>query len=457
MAHRSHTFHPLSSHVTLHKISFLSLIILLFMLILWTIISVCWFLTSATTTLEYNKKIEDERARYEEELLALSTQAEELKGNDKNLEQMVQVLITRAKALQARQVLLSSLTERLHYNLTASFPSSTHALSGPVHMNDLEPKNEEPLHHLAHEDEEGEDFEGPTHQKPMPLAEGAKTVPSPQSPRAFYNKMPKQSWPTPTSSPSYPRRDIAENLQGKSLKDQISALMELTQHIDQHYTKSLHHVVQTTQKTSTRLQSVLSFLGLRDQAILRNQNIKIDSAGIGGPFVPLSSRVLRSDDTFSNVIRSLKKSIEDTLYLTKILHYVPIASPKPGPVSLTSSFGVRFDPFTRGMAMHTGVDMRMAHGSPVYATAAGKVSMAHHFGGYGLLVEIDHGYGFHTRYAHLSRIHVAAGQRIRRGTLIGAAGSTGRSTGPHLHYEVRMNGRPTNPVRFLKALAQTRP
>jgi murein DD-endopeptidase MepM/ murein hydrolase activator NlpD len=422
----------------------------------WAAVSTWWFLTSATTVLQYNQKIAEQRTRYEEELLSLGTQAEELKGNDKNLEHMVHVLLTRTKALHARQVLLSSLTERLNHNLTTSLFSPKNVFSAPVHMDESAQKNGQALHDLAHEEDEADDFEGPIHQKPMPLMEGIASLPSSHPTQSFQRKKPQSLW-IPKSSSSSSRSSmlsLIEKLGSKPLKDQVSDLMDITQHMDQQYIHYLQNMIQATQKTSKRLLSVLAFLGLKDQAFSKRSSIQ---KGIGGPLVPVSSLFLGSDTNFSTLMRSLKHSIEETLHLTHVLDYVPIASPKPGPVAVTSSFGVRLDPFTHSMAAHTGVDMRMAHGSPVYATAAGRVSVAQPSGGYGLLVEIDHGYGFRTRYAHLNRIHVVLGQKIQRGIRIGAAGSTGRSTGPHLHYEVRMNGRPTNPVRFLKALTQVAP
>jgi murein DD-endopeptidase MepM/ murein hydrolase activator NlpD len=101
--------------------------------------------------------------------------------------------------------------------------------------------------------------------------------------------------------------------------------------------------------------------------------------------------------------------------------------------------------------MHTGIDMRGDRGEPVHATANGKVSIAGREGGYGNMVEIDHGNGFSTRYGHLSAIEVKVGQRVRIGQEIGRIGSTGRSTGPHLHYETRIKGEPVNPQKFLRA------
>jgi len=135
--------------------------------------------------------------------------------------------------------------------------------------------------------------------------------------------------------------------------------------------------------------------------------------------------------------------------------YQDVAIPAGSPVdsvNLTSTFGVRTDPFRGSAAMHPGIDLAAPLGTPVYATADGVVDRSEwNDGGYGNLVEIDHGQGIQTRYGHLSQRIAQAGQHVHRGDLIGLMGSTGRSTGSHLHYEVRIDGRAVNPVPFLQA------
>lgn len=131
-----------------------------------------------------------------------------------------------------------------------------------------------------------------------------------------------------------------------------------------------------------------------------------------------------------------------------------LAVPSQKPVKefrYTSGFGVRGNPFSgHGGEMHPGMDMAAPTGTPVYATADGIVSRAERAGGYGNLVQLEHGKGLETRYGHLSQILVHDGQRVHRGDLIALVGSTGRSTGSHLHYEVRIDGRAVNPMPFLQ-------
>lgn len=130
---------------------------------------------------------------------------------------------------------------------------------------------------------------------------------------------------------------------------------------------------------------------------------------------------------------------------------VSSTTPSIWPVTgtITSNFGYRGNPIGGGTGFHEGLDIAVDYGTPVRATASGKVSMAGWVDGYGNLVEIDHGNGFVTRYGHNSMLLVVQGQEVKAGDIISLAGSTGRSTGPHVHYEVRVNGTPTDPLLFL--------
>jgi murein DD-endopeptidase MepM/ murein hydrolase activator NlpD len=127
------------------------------------------------------------------------------------------------------------------------------------------------------------------------------------------------------------------------------------------------------------------------------------------------------------------------------------ATPKIKPVQgwQTSKWGYRISPFSGRPVMHNGLDLAAAPGAPIYAPADGVVSFAGYDSGYGKLVSIDHGYGVITRYGHTSQIFVEVGQKIKARDVIAAVGSTGRSTGPHLHYEVRVNGIPVDPTSFI--------
>jgi murein DD-endopeptidase MepM/ murein hydrolase activator NlpD len=186
-----------------------------------------------------------------------------------------------------------------------------------------------------------------------------------------------------------------------------------------------------------------------------------DGAGQGGPLLPL-------DPAFSAAMpqpgygvpatrgpgRTLRSSLAGELERLATVERLLAAAPLAAPLDhyyLTSGFGARIDPITRRRARHNGLDFGAAAGSEVVATAPGRVTRAGRMGSYGIMVEIDHGHGITTRYAHLSRTLVDAGDHVAPRAPVGIIGSTGRSTGRHLHYEVHLDGRPVDPARFIAA------
>ncbi len=179
------------------------------------------------------------------------------------------------------------------------------------------------------------------------------------------------------------------------------------------------------------------------------------AAGLGGPFVPLVGRALDGlalvGTGFAEVLALAGRTLDDGQRLRRLAATLPLARPIRGGATVSSPFGTRLDPFTRGLALHTGLDLKAEYGEPARATAPGRVIAAEAAGGYGNMVEIDHGHGVTTRFGHLARIAVRPGQRVAAGDAVGAVGSTGRSTGAHLHYETRIDGEPVDPQRFLEA------
>ncbi|MEM9732663.1 MAG: M23 family metallopeptidase [Pseudomonadota bacterium] len=191
---------------------------------------------------------------------------------------------------------------------------------------------------------------------------------------------------------------------------------------------------------------------IRLAAILKKQGMSVENANaVGGPLIPL-----KGADRFSETVQALDEQLETLNRVRLAATHLPHGSPVKGK-KISSRFGMRKDPFTGRSAMHGGIDFRARTGTPVLATASGVVSRAYRAGGYGKLIEIDHGGGITTRYAHLHRMHVKKGQRIDRGQKIGTVGSTGRSTGPHLHYEVRRKGRVLDPITYLRLENKMRP
>jgi murein DD-endopeptidase MepM/ murein hydrolase activator NlpD len=198
-----------------------------------------------------------------------------------------------------------------------------------------------------------------------------------------------------------------------------------------------------------------SILDTLNAAGLRIETPGSESVAMGGPLIPVSSPGAVVND-FDMQLRNLDSALDRLDQVRKRVSALPLANPAPGK-AVTSLFGVRRDPFLGTAAFHSGIDFRASYGQTVKSTAAGKIVKAGRFGGYGNMVEIDHGNGFSTRFAHLSRVLVRDGQQIAAGVAVGEAGSSGRSTGSHLHYEVRENGRAVNPVNFLKAGKQIEP
>ncbi len=184
--------------------------------------------------------------------------------------------------------------------------------------------------------------------------------------------------------------------------------------------------------------------------IMKRTGVDVDAIveedGLGGPL--LEPETVGS--SFDESLNGLEAALTRLETMRETARALPYASPAPGQ-PVTSRYGNRIDPFLGRLAMHAGIDFQAHTGEKVLSTGAGVVTVAEFSGGYGNLVEIDHGHGITTRYGHLSRILVSVGDRVAAGDTVARAGSTGRSTGPHVHYEVRRNGRAVDPVHFLNA------
>ena len=174
-----------------------------------------------------------------------------------------------------------------------------------------------------------------------------------------------------------------------------------------------------------------------------------DDSAVGGPFIPIGGDALALSEAMDDAGKAFDRLSEVKSAVTRL----PVARPLPGS-EMTSNYGSRRDPFLGSLAFHAGIDFRSPTGTDVRPTAPGVITNAGWAGSYGNMVEIDHGGGLVTRYGHLSRITCAVGDKVTTGTVIGEVGSTGRSTGPHLHYETRVNGNPINPVIYIDAGAK---
>ncbi|MEE3059277.1 MAG: M23 family metallopeptidase [Pseudomonadota bacterium] len=170
---------------------------------------------------------------------------------------------------------------------------------------------------------------------------------------------------------------------------------------------------------------------------------------VGGPYIPLQGQPGLNSSLHQQLYR-INTNLDRLSGLSKSLAKIPLALPIHD-YSITSDFGVRLDPFKKRAAFHSGVDFGATTGTPVHSTLGGTITQAGYKGPYGLVIEIDHGNGFKTRYGHLARSRVRTGQRVEFQQHIGDAGNSGRSTGPHLHYEIWFDGKVRNPAAFLDA------
>ncbi|WP_176592037.1 M23 family metallopeptidase [Sphingobium sp. EM0848] len=210
--------------------------------------------------------------------------------------------------------------------------------------------------------------------------------------------------------------------------------------IDQRQRQFAALLTGTVQQRADKAAAAIRSFGLNPDTLARSA-----ARAQGGPFVPWEGQ-----DAMPGEFEKLAKALSRMEFLEASLLTIPSGKPTATPM-LSSSYGYRSDPFNGHAAFHAGLDFPGSYGQPILAAAAGKVSFVGQRSGYGNVVEVDHGNGIMTRYAHLSGFAAHVGQSVARGDKIARMGSTGRSTGTHLHFEVRVNGNPINPRRFLEA------
>lgn len=201
--------------------------------------------------------------------------------------------------------------------------------------------------------------------------------------------------------------------------------------------------IDTLRETVKNISSTIASLGLTQNKLVQSAN-KFSNPFVGAAFTPIEF-----DKDLDPKYQKLADDLELWNGLAKLNNMLPLGAPVEK-VRVTSNYGTRTDPFTGEQKKHRGIDFAGKIGTELMAPAPGRVVSAGERVGYGTTVEIDHGLGFTTLYAHLSQINVARGDWVRPGTVIGLAGSTGRSTGPHLHYEIRYKGVPFDPTKFVK-------
>lgn len=311
------------------------------------------------------------------------------------------------------------------------------------------------------------------------IALGPREISGANAPLAFTATAPGapgQNSPPPSSKPRpiplepfapAPAGGFDELRMRGAIKSMVDEVEKRTETMERSQLNALEIITKVAAQEASIGQSAVLATGLRPARFGKYMPGQQDTASasiksttdrnttdMGGPLMPAVSG-LNGAELFEAQISRVERAIQDAGHARTVLRALPLGRPLHSDHATTSGFGTRHDPFTRGLAQHTGIDFRAPSGTPVRATASGRIFDAGTNGGYGRMVEIDHGFGLTTRYAHLSSILVREGDIVRKGDIVGLVGSTGRSTGPHLHYEVRIDDDATDPTRFLRAARLT--
>ncbi|WBQ09194.1 M23 family metallopeptidase [Hyphomonadaceae bacterium ML37] len=254
------------------------------------------------------------------------------------------------------------------------------------------------------------------------------------------DEVPREPLVAPTALALDPDADPAEQRVAALLADQEAALALVEESAEQRLEK---------------LRAVLRLTGMRvDQAVSAGP---LDGeGGTGGPFIPIDQAPVFSggldlNDPFNARIARITARLVEAEQVEQLLTSTPLALPIEGPHRRTSPYGTRIDPFTRRPAFHAGSDFAAYRGAPIVSPAPGRVVYAGWRAGYGRTVEVDHGFGFRTRFAHLHSIDVRRGDDVEARQRLGGMGSTGRSTATHLHYEIWFRGAHVDPEDFIRA------
>jgi murein DD-endopeptidase MepM/ murein hydrolase activator NlpD len=349
-------------------------------------------------------------------IAALTTEIERLRStkfvDQEKIEQQLSDLSRIQRVIDARHSALSALAKGLNRSdVTGSVPAATGPILAPPSAQENTPA-----------------------PKPRPLSDTLLFDP------------PLERAASIQSRTIVPRTAAAPNAGNEKRQRDVSTAAQALAKVGAQQSAALNALELELDKRAARTKRAVAELGIRLPASPRNAQV-----AAGGPFIPVSSV---PEDSFMRQVFRIRLAAEEQERLTRQLEGLPVMLPVMGAAEITSGFGTRIDPFLRRLALHSGVDIRGESGDPVRASAAGIVVHAERHKAYGLMVEIDHGNGLTTRYAHLSAIAVREGAKVPAGAILGKIGSTGRSTAPHLHYEVRINGDAVDPRRYLRAAHQ---
>jgi murein DD-endopeptidase MepM/ murein hydrolase activator NlpD len=244
-----------------------------------------------------------------------------------------------------------------------------------------------------------------------------------------------------TAEPAYDDRTQPGGGEATAMREQVHKLEESLDRLRLAYSRAVQQTSDAAASRITQTEQQISRLGLEPGRLVP---AKRANGGQGGPFIPAHPG---DDDRFA--MGALIQRMQHWNGMKAAMQKLPLAVPIHGEFELNSGFGARVDPLNHRSAIHEGLDFGAPIGTPVYATGEGVVVLAEPWDRYGNTVEIDHGNGITSRYAHMSRIKVKEGQKVNRNTVIGLVGNTGRSTGAHLHYEVRVADYAKDPIKFI--------
>ncbi|MHA3916379.1 DUF5930 domain-containing protein [Halovulum sp. GXIMD14793] len=245
-------------------------------------------------------------------------------------------------------------------------------------------------------------------------------------------------------------RERDEALQEMAVMETQIASLELSMQINaERQERMIAELEDAVEMSFKPLEAMFERSGLDVNTLV--SAVQPTSVGQGGPLTPLTMGTKGFDPELSTRFGSVVKGMDRMNSMRIAASKIPFTMPVRSAHRFTSSFGGRRDPITGGIRSHNGIDLAAGRGTPIYSTADGVVVFASRQRGYGNQIKIRHQFGFETVYAHLNKIHVKVGDRIARGDHIGDMGNTGRSTGVHLHYEVRLSGKPVNPMTYIKA------
>jgi murein DD-endopeptidase MepM/ murein hydrolase activator NlpD len=333
------------------------------------------------------------------------------------IDRVLDELVRRQTELEERQATISALSE-VASSRNASDPSREITGTIPGHVKSAAP------------------FAGPT-PLPTPLSDTSRAVPSQQASAPPELRMPLRG------------ASLDARAAASAAEMRLADLAHDQRRLDLAQSEALNGMEEFFDGQAQRMRRTLAELGL---AVPKSERTPASPrprlAGAGGPFRPW---LRPPEDPFARQIMRVHAARMAGEEMQRSLAAVPVLRPVAAARDVTSGFGMRVDPFLGQLAMHTGVDFDADSGDPVRAAASGTVVQSGRNGGYGIMVEVDHGNGLSTRYAHLSAALAAEGATVAAGAIVGRAGSTGRSTGPHLHYEIRRDGEPVNPQRYLRA------